>query len=152
MKLLIHTLGHFVKALLTGPSSNSQTSAELHCAVSELSDHVLLPRITQNLTLSPGSLHCAIRESTRLIFIQNSVEVAQQVISIYASRKHINQASSWSTREFDQAVTPRLTPLKTCSKYEKHAGSTDWRNCTNMPEKHLVSIIICPQKLRNFSN
>jgi len=56
---LAHTLSHFAETLSIRPPSNSWTSTELHCVVSALTDHVLLPRIFQSPRLSPrwSTLH-----------------------------------------------------------------------------------------------
>jgi len=43
MSSLAHTLGRFYENLSTGPLSINQTSTEMHCAVSALSDQALLP-------------------------------------------------------------------------------------------------------------
>lgn len=48
-----HLHNHFYESLLTRPPSISWTFVELHCVVSALRDHVLLPRIAQNLRFHP---------------------------------------------------------------------------------------------------
>jgi len=56
---LAHTLSHFFKDLSRKLPSNSRTSTELQCVVSALNDHVLLPKIANNLGLPPrhSALH-----------------------------------------------------------------------------------------------
>jgi len=60
-------------------------------------------------------------ELTPLTVTQNNTEVSQQTISICDAHKKIYQASSWSIKEFDWAVTLGLTPPKNCTEAPKHA-------------------------------
>lgn len=96
----------------------------------------------------PGSLHCTILESIGLTVTQNNAGVAQQSVSIRVAHNHISQASRWSIREFDWAVTSRLTPPKNCAKFAKLACSVDCGNYVDMPDRH--SLPLSPSKNCTF--
>lgn len=148
---LAHTLSHFAEILMTGSPSNNRTFVELHCAVSTLNDHVLLPRIAQSLRLSHR------QPALRNPGINRTDYHPKQHRSCLAS--HFNLRCSQAHQPSLQLVNRRVwlgselgthSPKK-CEKVVKLAHSFDWRNYIDMPDRHPVFVIVSLKKLRSFS-
>lgn len=77
---------------------------------------------------------------------------AKLVLSSCAAHKKFNKLPCWPPKQLNPVVTLGLNPFKNYIESTDQTRSTEWGNCTDKPDKHLVPVLVSFRKLCSFSS